>query len=162
MPENVVTERQKMKITSISLVLYFFSFSLYGAEQIDLSKLGHGMMGVDIPGGPYYIVRRSAEEQAILINKYGKDNLRSKHANFMLIEARSPDSECALLHVTKGNQEWLHHPIYDTGGFVDLCTCAWFDLTGRRQSKECQGNDVQEAPHYFLKDEIVILGENEA
>ena len=131
-------------------------------ETIDLSKLGHQMMGVDIPGGPYYIIRRSKEEQLILIAKYGEGNLRSGHNNFILIEPRSPDSGCAVLHVIKGNTEWDHHPVYKQGGFVDLCSCAWFDLTGRRQSRECTGVDLNIAPHKFINDETVILGGNEA
>jgi len=128
-------------------------------EQIDLSRLGHGMMGLDIPGGPYYIIRRSIEEQEIIIKKYGPTDLRSEHRNFILIKAMSPDSDCALLHVVKGNEEYSHHPVSKTGGFVDLCSCAWFDLTGRRQSESCPGSDVEIAPHKFLHDEVVIIGE---
>ncbi|WP_347333029.1 hypothetical protein [Marinimicrobium locisalis] len=128
-------------------------------EQFDLSRLSHGMMGVDIPSGPYYIIRRSIEEQEILVKKYGQKNLRSGHKDFMLIKAVSPDSDCALAHVEKGNSEYAHHPIYEIGGFLDLCSCAWFDLTGRRQSESCPGSDLEIAPHQFLHDEVVVIGE---
>lgn len=127
--------------------------------QVDLSKLSHGtMMGIDIPGGPYYIVRRSAEEQKILINRYGQDNLRSGHTNFMLIKAESPDSDCFLSHVAKGDNEYARHPIQRIGGFMDPCSCAWFDLTGRRQSECCSESDLEVAPHKFLHDEVVVIG----
>ncbi|MET0014795.1 MAG: hypothetical protein ABW088_14185 [Sedimenticola sp.] len=146
--------------TTIIMLLAGISISLAsGASvRVDLNKLGHGMMGINVPGGPYYIIRRSDEEQKILINKYGEENLRSGHNNFILIKAVSPDSECALLHVVKGSKEYEHHPISSTGGFLDLCSCAWFDLTGRRQSKNCHGKDVEIAPHRFLYDEVVIVG----
>src|SRR5690554_3773911 len=116
-------------------------------------------MRVDIPGSHYYIVRRSTEKQKILIKRYGPTNLRSGHKNFMLIKAVSPDSDCALAYVSKGNCEYAHHPIYKIGGFLDLCSCAWFDLTGRRQSEDCPGSDVEIAPHQFLHDEVVVIGE---
>jgi hypothetical protein len=146
-----------MLLTWVSVV-----FAFDAGERIDLGKLGHGMMGIDVPGGPYYIIRRSNEEQEMLVKKYGQENLRSGHKNFILIKAKSPDSECALLHVVKGNKEYAHHPISSTGGFLDLCSCAWFDLTGRRQSTSCPGKDVEIAPHKFLHDEVVIVGGKEA
>jgi hypothetical protein len=160
MPKRREMKRGSMGIVILALIVGIsFTQSSVAEEQIDLSKLGHGMMGIDIQGGPYYIIRRSDEEQKILVNRYGETNLRSGNKNFMLIKAVSPDSECALLHVIKGNKEYANHPVSKTGGFLDLCSCAWFDLTGRRQSKECPGSDIEIAPHNFLHDEVVVIGE---
>ncbi|MCK4743463.1 MAG: hypothetical protein KAT25_06565 [Sulfuriflexus sp.] len=150
----------KTKLISIFILLVISSTSLLAETvKVDLSKLGHGMLGVDIKGGPYYIIRRSVEETKLLIKKYGKNNLRSGNPNFMLIEATSPDSKCALLHVIKGNKEYSNHPVSLTGGFLDLCSCAWFDLTGRRISSNCPGSDINPAPHVFITDKVVLVGD---
>ena len=159
-PKMGVIQGLTMRVVFFALLAVMPFTHLCSAEQkIDLNRLGHGMMGIDVPGGPYYIVRRSSEEQEILVRRHGQENLRSGHQSFMLIKAVSPDSDCALLHVVKGNIEYAHHPISKTGGFLDLCSCAWFDLAGRRQSESCPGSDVEIAPHYFLHDEVVVIGE---
>jgi hypothetical protein len=127
-------------------------------EEIDLSKLENGMMGVNILGGPYYIIRRTPEETNLLIKKYGVGNLRSGNKDFILIKAKSPDSDCNVAYVAKGDQEWVNHPIYREGGFVDVCSCSWFDLSGRRRSQKCPGSDLEIAPHKFLHGDVVLIG----
>ena len=136
----------------------FFGSPLDASEQIDLANLGHAMLGVETKEGVYYIVRRSEDEQRLLLEKYGAGALRSGHKNFMLIPAISPDSDCALLHVIKDDPEFSNHPISQVGGFLDQCSCAWFDLTGRRQSDGGSGDNLDIAPHRFLEKEVVIIG----
>lgn len=158
--ENIIMDKRKTQAAFLAFLVGMLTSTPCNAEmQIDLSVLDHGMMGIDIPGGPYYIIRRSVEEQELLVDEYGEENLRSEHKSFVLIKAVSPDSDCALLHVVKGSEEYIHHPISKTGGFLDLCSCAWFDLTGRRQSKKFPGSDLEIAPHEFLHDEVVVIGE---
>ncbi|BFM22088.1 hypothetical protein [Gilvimarinus japonicus] len=148
-----------IKLLAALCILFAISANLSAETiEIDLSKLEHGVLGLDIEGGPYYIIRRSAEEKSILIREYGEQHLRSGHSDFMLIQAVSPDSTCALLHVKKGTKKYSNHPVSLSGGFLDLCSCAWFDLTGRRKSENCSGPNITPAPHSFLQNEVVRVG----
>lgn len=127
--------------------------------EVNLAKLDEGsFIGVDIEGGPYYIVKRSPEELELLTSTYGENNLRSEKNKFVVVEATSPDSGCAVVYIPKGSKKLCGHPVSEVGGFVDMCSCAWFDLTGRRKSYECPGKDMEIAPHKFLDDTVVVVG----
>ena len=116
-------------------VFFIFSYQALASEssvEVNLQSLAYGQyFGVVLEGGPFFIVRRSKKEVALLNNKYGAGNFRSTQEQFFIVRNFASSESCVLQYTKINNNKFIGTPVFYTGGFIDHCTGSQFDLSGR-------------------------------
>nr|CAP47591.1 putative integron gene cassette protein [uncultured bacterium] len=136
--------------------------SLAGSTQVevDLSHMEpEQLYVVDTKGGPYHIAMRSEEQVRVLRERYGAGGLRSKDERFFLVRAVGPTTGCVLGYVVPSDKRWRDRVPESFVGFVDVCSCAEYDLTERLVAPNCSAPlELEVPPHEYLEEFRIMVG----
>ena len=158
-------------IIALTISLHTANASESASISIDLNKkLTRGvLLKVSVHNSPVFIVYRRPNEIDVLRKQYAKvkapvpgcekcaPSLRSISPDYLVVWGNSPSSKCALTYASSTAKDWAGHAVSGRGGFVDQCSGAEYDLSGRKLMGPKTAPKELEIPHHILREGIIVF-----
>lgn len=142
-----------------------------GSVRVDTKYVPEGMLAaVDVNGLPVFVLHRRQIEIDNLRSMYDESDaaavdcarcdpvLRSVSADYLVVWGYSPDSGCELTYVSStATNEWEGYSIQGLGGFVDKCSGAEYDLSGRKLSGRNEGPNRLTIPRHTITNGVIVI-----
>jgi len=162
-------------MSDMKVILFIITFSItsslsFASPYIELntSKIPIGtLINIPVNGLPVFILNRTDDSINYLNETHsGSINhgescsecdsiFRSISPNIFVVWGFNPTTGCEVIYASSEDDEWVKSDKYSVGYFVDPCSDAIFDLSGRKISGKYSTTKELEIPEYSINSGVI-------